>query len=387
MLLENKQVAIVGGGPGGLTLARLLQLKGVDVKVYERDFNKDARVQGGTLDLHFQSGLKALEDAGLMDAFKVNYRPGAGKGRIVDEHAKIFYDEHNQVSDEDFSNEWFRPEIDRGPLRDILLHSLQSDTVVWDSQFVAMSKPGDAWKLEFKNGTTAIADIVIGADGANSKIRSFITPVKPFYTGVIIVEGSVYNAETMAPSMHQLLKGGKIYAFGAEKYLHVSSKGDGSLVFYICTKEDENRVQTSGIDFSDKRQVLAWLKKEFREWDNVWLELFENAGLPLIPRPQYCMPFDRSWSTLPNLTMLGDAAHLMPPSGSGVNMAMLDALELSECLTGNDFEDIPAAIAAYEKEMQTRAAKEAQESLEMTQWMLAEGALAKMVQMLSQIQD
>ena len=52
MLLENKLIAIVGGGPGGLTLARLLQLKGANVKVYERDLNKDARVQGSLLDLH-----------------------------------------------------------------------------------------------------------------------------------------------------------------------------------------------------------------------------------------------------------------------------------------------------------------------------------------------
>ena len=70
MLLKNKQIAIVGGGPGGLTLARLLQLKGANVKVYERDINKDARVQGTTLDLHEESGLKALRHAQLLDEFK-----------------------------------------------------------------------------------------------------------------------------------------------------------------------------------------------------------------------------------------------------------------------------------------------------------------------------
>ena len=384
MLLENKRVAIIGGGPGGLTLARLLQLKGADVKVYERDFNSDVRVQGATLDLHFESGLKAIEDAGLMDVFKAHYRPGADKGRVVDALANILYDEHSQVADEDFSNEWFRPEIDRGPLRDILLDSLQSGTVVWDSQFLSMAKVGDLWQLQFKNGTTARAHIVIGADGANSKIRPFITPVKPSYSGIIILQGNVINAEITVPHIHQLLKGGKLYAYNGGKYLHVSSKGDGSLDFYISCKKDENWLQTSGIDFSDRVQVIAWFKKEFSDWGDVWLELVENVSLPLLPRPQYCMPLDQAWDTQPDLTLLGDAAHIMPPSGEGVNLAMLDALELTENLTNDEFKNTQSAIAHYENQMLIRAEKEARDSLEMVEWMHGEDALDKMVKMLNQ---
>src|SRR6201999_430663 len=84
MLIENKEIAIIGGGPGGLTLARLLQLNGADVKVYERDVSRAVRVQGATLDLHTESGLKALDVAGLMDDFKANYRPGADRMCITD---------------------------------------------------------------------------------------------------------------------------------------------------------------------------------------------------------------------------------------------------------------------------------------------------------------
>ncbi len=79
MLLKNRQIAIVGGGPGGLTLARLLQLKGANVKVYERDFNKNARVQGSPLDMHKESGLAALRNANLLDELKKNIRHGADK--------------------------------------------------------------------------------------------------------------------------------------------------------------------------------------------------------------------------------------------------------------------------------------------------------------------
>ena len=383
MLLDKKQIAIVGGGPGGLTLARLLQLKGAEVKVYERDFNAGVRVQGATLDLHFDSGLKALEKAGLTDAFKENYRPGADKGRIVDKQAKIIYDEHEQASDDDFNNEFFRPEIDRGPLRDMLLNSLNACTVVWDSQFLSMGRVDNRWKLEFKNGTTATADIVIGADGANSKIRPFVTPMKPFYSGITIIQGNVNDAEMAVSGMHQLLKGGKIYVHSDGKFIHVSSKGDGSLDFYISCKKDENWVQNSGIDFLDRKQVIAWFKSEFLGWGDIWLQLFENTSLPLLLRPQYCMPLDQGWQAQADIAILGDAAHIMPPSGEGVNLAMLDALELSECLTNNDFKDLQIAIAAYEKQMLPRAAKEAKDSLEMMEWMHGEDAQEKMMQLLN----
>ncbi|MES2387564.1 MAG: FAD-dependent monooxygenase, partial [Bacteroidota bacterium] len=169
--IKNKQIAIVGGGPGGLTLARLLQLNGADVKVYERDFNREVRVQGATLDLHHESGLRAIREAGLMNEFMANYRPGADMMRITDMQANIVYDE--QPSEK--SEEYFRPEIDRGPLRDILLNSLQAGTVVWDSRFISLSPENEGWKLAFENGKTAFADLVIAADGANSKIRPYIT--------------------------------------------------------------------------------------------------------------------------------------------------------------------------------------------------------------------
>jgi 2-polyprenyl-6-methoxyphenol hydroxylase-like FAD-dependent oxidoreductase len=360
--IKNKKIAIVGGGPGGLTLARLLQMNCADVTVYERDTDRDARAQGATLDLHDDSGLKALREASLMDAFKANYRPGADKMRIVDKDANIEFDDHiNDTVETDRD----RPEIDRGPLQNILLDSLQPGTVIWDSQFVSLSQQNGSWKLEFKNGTSAAADIVIGSDGANSKIRPYITPIKPFYSGYTAVEGAVYHAETASPKIHELLKSGKVFAMGDEKSLIVSSKGDGSLQFYPCFKADENWIKEVGIDFSDKVEVMAWFKKEYGTWGDIWLELFENASSSFIPRPLYCMPLDQTWETLPNLTMLGDAAHLMPPyAGEGVNMAMLDALELSKCLTDETFDDTQAAIAVFEKQMRIRAAEAADQSLQ-----------------------
>jgi 2-polyprenyl-6-methoxyphenol hydroxylase-like FAD-dependent oxidoreductase len=385
--IKNIRIAIVGGGPGGLALAKLLQLKDADVKVYERDINKDVRVQGATLDLHEDSGLKALQQAGLMNAFEKNYRPGAEKMCILDKLANILFDEH-AIKNESSLDNTPRPEIDRGPLRKILLESLQPGTVVWNSQFVSMRSINDKWQLEFKNGTTATADIIIAADGANSKIRPYITSAKPFYVGMTAIEGSVYNAETNAPQISRLLKGGKMFVLDDAKTLIVSAKGDGSLQFYLGFKADENWITESSIDFTNNKQLIDWFKKEFKGWNAIWLELFENAEPNFIPHPQYCMPADQSWEALPNLTMLGDAAHLMPHyAGEGVNMAMLDALELSDCLTDPSFNNAQDAIAAYETQMRSRASEIAKMTLEQTAIMHSEDGLNEILEMFEEMQE
>jgi len=380
MLLQNKKIAVVGGGPGGLTLARLLQLKGVNIKVYERDLNKDARVQGSTLDLHGQSGLAAIIKANLLDEFKKNYLPGADRKIITNELGDIYFSDHETKPEENFGYEHFRPEIDRGALRKILLQSLQPGTVIWDSQFIALESQKKGWLLHFKNGTSAYADIVIAADGANSKIRPHITDVQPFYSGITMLEGNVHDAENKTPRISALLRGGKIMAFGNKKNILMGQKGNGEIGFYASFKTDENWAKNYGLDYTDKDRILVWFRKEYSGWSSIWHELFENATVPFIPRPIYCIPLDQAWEALPNLTILGDAAHVMPPfAGEGVNMAMLDALELSECLTSGAYNTIQEAIADYEARMRKRAAIMAKESLENGERMHSENALSTML--------
>ncbi len=380
MLIKDKQIAIVGGGPGGLTLARLLQLKGATVALYERDFDKDARLIGSPLDMHEQSGMAALRKADLLDEFKKNFHPGADKKRIVNERAEIFFSDHEVKKDENFGSEHFRPEIDRAPLRNMLLQSLQAETVVWGSQFISMEVQQQGWLLHFKNGSSAYADFVIAADGANSKIRSYITPVKAFYTGITMLEGNVFDAKNAIPTMHTLLKGGKIMAFGNEKDILMGQKANDEIGFYASFKAGENWAKNSGLDFNSNTQILEWFKNIYAEWSPVWYKLFEKATTPLIPRPIYCMPLDLSWEPLPNVTMIGDAAHVMPPfAGEGANMAMLDALELSECLTADNFYTLPEAIARFEKNMRGRASVAAQASLDNGERMHSENALDNML--------
>ncbi len=381
MILQDKKIAVVGGGPGGLTLANLLALKGENVKVYERDANKDVRVQGATLDLHKESGLEALRRAGLIDAFYANHRPDAGKLRILDKAGNIKMDDHTA---DDFGEH--RPEIDRGPLRKILLEALPDDTVVWDSYFLKMEKKSEGWLLHFKNGTSAYADIVIAADGANSKIRPYINNIKPIYSGITAVEGNLYRAAINAPHLYDLVNGGKIFAFGDEQSLILSAKGDGSLSFYTGCKVPENWVTASEIDFGDKAQVFAWFKEAFNSWDSQWQELFSSDELWFVPRPMYHYPLDQQWEAFPNLTMLGDAAHRMPPyAGEGVNMAMQDAYELADCLISDDFSSVQEAIAAYEKQMLQRASAVTQDTLDCTAMLHSESAIEKMLKMFERV--
>jgi len=379
MLINNKKIAIVGGGPGGLTLARLLQLKGADVKVYERDFDKNARVQGSPLDLHDNSGLAAIRKADLLEEFKQNFLPGADKELIMNDQAEIFFSDHDTKVEENFGHKHFRPEIDRGALRKILLESLQPETVVWNSHFISMEKGNNGWIMHFKNGSSAYADIVIASDGANSKIRPYITDIKAIYSGITMLEGNIYNAKETAPNINTLLKGGKIMAFGNGKNLLMGQKGNGDIGFYASFKANENWAFSNGLDYSDNSQILEWFKTEYPEWNHIWHELFKSAE-NFVPRPIYCMPLDQTWETLPNLTMIGDAAHVMPPfAGEGANMAMLDALELSECLTSGKYNSLKEAISVYEKNMQKRASVAAKESVENGELMHSENALATML--------
>jgi 2-polyprenyl-6-methoxyphenol hydroxylase-like FAD-dependent oxidoreductase len=384
MLIENKKIVIVGGGMGGLTLARLLQMQNADVKVYERDLNRDVRVQGSTLDLHDGTGLEAMKRAGLMDEFYANYRPHASRMRIVDEALNIKFEDHN--SEKTVAEN--RPEIDRAPLRDILLNSLKPDTVVWDSHFVSMEKQGNGWLLHFKNGTRVYADLVIAADGANSKVRPYLSTEEPVYSGVTLIEGNIYHAEKNSPKLFDFTKGGKVMAFGSGQFIGYGTKGDGSIMFVASFKAPENWAAQSGIDFKSKEQVFAWFKKEYASWSDKWYDFFTNDEVHFILRPQYYFPLNQTWETQESLTMIGDAAHRMPPfAGEGANVAMQDAFELAECLTGDKFPDIKTAISYFEKQMIIRGAEATQDTLENTERMHSKTALEQMLAFFSQVQD
>ncbi|RBQ03975.1 FAD-dependent oxidoreductase [Pedobacter miscanthi] len=362
-MLQHKNIAIVGGGPGGLTLARLLQLKGAQVKVYERDHSQAARVQGAIVDLHFDSGLKVMEAAGLMDAFKASYMPGADKFRLLDPKGNVLMDDGNQAGKATFGDPHFRPEIDRGALRDLLIDGLLPDTVVWDSQLLSLNQTDNQWELQFKNGKSAIADLVIGADGYRSPVRKYVTDVNALYSGATIIQGEIDHPEIACPEFFALVNQANLMAMGAGATIAAQPRGDGGLTFYAAFLHPENWVKTSGIDFNQPEEVRTFLNEHYQQWDGIFHSLFA-ACTQFVPRPLNYFPLENRWVTKNNITLIGDAAHLMPPNGEGVNLAMQDALDLSECLSNGSFTNLHDAIAAYETMMFERAVPLCKESVE-----------------------
>ena len=372
--IEGKKIAIVGGGPGGLTLARLLHLQGADVHVYERDRSRDARVQGSALDLHEHSGLAALEAAGLLDQFWSRYRPDLNQLLLTDPKGTILHKHLRTITGENK-----RPEIERGPLRDLLLDSLPPDAVCWNRKLDSVELSGDQVALEFAGNEHVLADLVIGADGANSRLRDLITSVRPEYVGVSLVEGSVPAAAETVPELWHLLQGSALIALGSERTLGMGTKPDGSILFYAGLRSPEAQGRQSLEQAGSPEQRVAWFREHFAGWSALWEPLFSRAA-SLVWRPLLVCPADQQWEAKHNATLIGDAAHVMPPyAGEGVNMAMLDALVLSQRLASE--KNAVEAIAAYEKEMFTRMRHITDDTLTNTEMFYAPNAADQVVRL------
>jgi 2-polyprenyl-6-methoxyphenol hydroxylase-like FAD-dependent oxidoreductase len=370
--IDGKKIAIVGGGPGGLTLARLLQQGGARVSVYERDQSRSARVQGSALDLHENSGLAALKAAGLMEAFWANHRPDLNSLRLTDSNGTVLHEHVRRMS-----GPGKRPEIERGPLRDLLLDSLQPDTVQWDCRLESSQVLGEQILLLFANGQTSVVDIAIGSDGANSRMREVVTPIRPQYVGVSLVEALVPAAKHAIPELWDLLGGSALIALGGERTIGMGTKPDGSVLLYAGLKTDDPAARQSLEEATGPDQRVSWFHANFKGWSDLWEPLFREA-VSMVWRPLLVCPTDQRWKTKSNVTLIGDAAHVMPPyAGEGVNMAMLDALALSNSLLS---EDTPGdAIAAYEVEMFSRMRSTTADTMVNTEMFYAPDACERVV--------
>jgi len=370
--IDGKMIAIAGGGPGGLTLARLLQQSGAQVSVYERDQSRNARVQGSALDLHENSGLAALEAADLMEAFWANHRPDLDSLRLTDANGTVLQEHLRRMS-----GPGKRPEIERGPLRDLLLDSLQPGTMQWDCKLESSEVLGEQVLLHFTNGQTSVADIAIGSDGANSRMRELVTPIGPQYVGVSLVEGLVPAAKHAISELWDLLRGSALIALGGERTIGMGTKPDGSVLLYAGLKTDDPAAGQSLEEAISPDQRVRWFRSNFKGWSHLWEPLFSEA-VSMVWRPLLVCPADQHWTPNPNVTLIGDAAHVMPPyAGEGVNMAMLDALVLSKFLLS---EDTPGdAIAAYETEMFSRMRSMTEDTMVNTEMFYAPDACERVV--------
>ncbi|MGD6766908.1 FAD-dependent oxidoreductase [Mammaliicoccus lentus] len=366
---DLKHIAIVGGGPGGLMLGLLLQRQGFSFTIYERGYQNMHSDRGGSLDIHDDSGQLPLKEAGIFENFRKHARYEGEDTRIVNKDGEILYDE-------DAEGEGNRPEIDRGKLCDIIMEQIHPENIKYGFKFEKLiQRDNGEVELVFENGTTVMTDLVIGADGAFSQIRSHLTNAKPEYTGISMIE--MNSDENEHPDLLKFNKNGKLIGLGGDQAILGQRNGDGRIMAYISFKtkyEKLDEYRNLSLD-TLKERLLA----EYSDWDSELKNYIAYSYDDIKFRRIYKLPIGLTWATQPNITIIGDAAHLMSPfAGEGVNMALYDAYLLAESF--KNFNNLTEVLKVYEQQMFEITkihAKESQDNLEI---FFSENGAEKMTQ-------
>lgn len=359
-LQTGGMVAIVGAGPAGLTLARLLQTRGFSVKVFERDVSPTSRPQGGSVDMRPNSGQLALRQAGLGEAFERASRSEAKAFKMMDLQGEV------QSEIEAESQEENGPEIDRGDLRQLLLDSLAPGTVGWGHVVKdLLPEPEGRWRLEFAEQAALIADLVVGADGVRSRVRFQLTPVRPRYFGLTMLDATIRRELWRGSELDELVGEGAMLVSGGGQTVFVQRCAHDRIRLYFSMAIGEDWPGSEGFTLDDTNAVLAAIAASYRDWSPQLMAMLTQVEGSFQRWPLYVLPPDHRWTTRPGLTIVGDASHGMPPfTGKGVNLALLDALELADGLTSTPAAAVTTAIETFEARMQERTRKEIGECLE-----------------------
>ncbi|MFD9820026.1 FAD-dependent oxidoreductase [Streptomyces violascens] len=343
-------VTIVGAGLGGLTLARVLHVHGIPATVYEAEPSAAIRTQGGQLDIHEHDGQVALEAAGLTAEFREIIHEGGEALRVLDRQGKVLLDEPDDGNGG-------RPEVLRGDLRRVLLDSLPAETVRWGKKLTRVAAHGDGrHELTFADGSSVSTELLVGADGAWSRVRALLSDARPEYVGTTFVETYLYDADERHSAAAEAVGAGSMFASAPGKAIAAHREAGNVLHTYVELKRSAEWI--AGIDFTDSAVATARVAAEFDGWAPELTALITDGETAPVPRMIHVLPNDHRWDRVPGVTLLGDAAHLMPPSGDGANLAMLDAAELGKAIAAHPG-DIEAALTSYEEALFPRSASAA----------------------------
>jgi len=369
-------VTIVGAGLGGLVLARVLHVHGVPATIYEAEPSAETRTQGGQLDIHAHNGQLALEAAGLSDAFRAIIHEGGEASRVLDQHGAVLFEEADD-------GKGGRPEVLRGDLRRILIDSLPAETIRWGKKLTgAAALGGGRHELTFADGSTVTTSLLVGADGAWSKVRPLLSDATPEYAGASFIETYLYDADARHAAAAEAVGGGAMFAAVPGKAIAAHQEAGSVLHSYVQLKRPADWF--AGIDFNDAAAATARVAAEFDGWAPTLTALITDGDTPPVLRMIHALPDEHRWDRTPGVTLIGDAAHLMPPSGEGANLAMFDGAELAKAIAAHPG-DIEAALAAYEAAMFPRSQSEAADARQVLDLCLGDRAPFGLVEFFSSV--
>lgn len=359
-LRDGGKVAIVGAGPAGTMLARLLQTQGFSVKVFERDASPTSRSQGGSLDLRQNAGQRAIEQAGLIEEFRRLSRSDAKAFKMLDSQGKP------HPAGEAGTHEEAGPEIDRGDLRQMLLGSLALDTIAWGHAVNAVLPDADGrWCIKFKDQAPVTADLVVGADGVGSRVRQVLTPVRPRYTGMAMLAGVIRKELWRGSELSDILGEGSVMFADHHQTIFVQRCSRDLILLYYSMVVAQDWPAAQGFAIDDSESVLSAITAAYHDWSPELLTMLTQVDGNFHRWPLSVMPPDYRWETRPGLAMVGDSSHAMPPfTGKGVNLALLDSLELADALVADPVAEVTEVVKKCEARMQERTHHEISECLE-----------------------
>jgi 2-polyprenyl-6-methoxyphenol hydroxylase-like FAD-dependent oxidoreductase len=323
------------------------------------------------LDIHDHDGQSALRDAQLFQQFEALILPGRQSMRVLDQDGTVLLDQADDGSGQ-------RPEVMRGELRRMLLGSLPPETVRWGHKISKVRLLGEGrHELTFTNGDTVSTDLLVGADGAWSRVRPLLSAVTPEYTGTSFIETLLFNADTQHAASARAVGGGSLGAPSKGKAIMAHREAGDTLHSYIILARPLEWFDA--IDFNDPDDAARRIAGEFESWAPELLALITDGDIGPIHRPLYTLPAAHRWDRRPGVTLIGDAGHLTAPNGEGANLAMCDGAELGKALAKFS-ENAEAAIANYEQAMFLRSAKAADLGDELYDMLLCDNPAHKMIE-------